>query len=107
MTKERWKPLRLAPTYAVSSLGRLRNPQGRILRTSWVGNGRSITLSVCGTPHCLRVARLVGEAFNAGYAADRYPIYKNGDRTDCRPCNLQWVPRSQVAVAPFTWTPRP
>ena len=103
MTKERWKPLRLAPAYAVSSLGRLRNPQGRILRTSWVGNGRSITLSV----GCLRVARLVGEAFNAGYAADRYPIYRNGDRADCRPCNLRWVPRSEVTGAPFTKNPRP
>lgn len=99
---EKWRPVARHPTFAVSNHGRVRNLRGYILTPF---NG-SITIRYIKTPHCLRVARLVGEAFNAGFAKNLVPIYRNGDRSDCRPCNLKWVPRSVIAGSPYSVNPK-
>lgn len=100
--KERWKKIEKSPTYEVSNLGRVRNSRGKILRMSFVSGGLAATLCVESEKTSVRLARLVGKAFCNGYRDDRYPIYKDGDNSNCAASNLKWVPRSKVCGKPYS-----
>lgn len=101
-TKERWKPVPGYPNYEVSDHGRIRNGDGRILRTFLVSGGLAFTAVKNGTPSSLRVARLVGQAFCKDYGEKLYPRYVDLDRTNCHWRNLMWVPRAAVTRVPYT-----
>jgi hypothetical protein len=51
-------------------------------------------------PTSAMVARLVAEVFCPDFHPKLRPTYLDGDPTNCRPHNLQWVPVAQVTVAP-------
>lgn len=88
--------------YVVSSLG-------RIMRVAW---GRSVKpghikqaspnrhgylgtqLSKCGKNYCVRVHRVVAEAFLAPIPEGMEVNHKNGDKADNRVENLEWVRHS-------------
>lgn len=93
---ERWRPTHL-PGIEVSNEGRLRKGRRFHYTFSTAKDGSLVrTITVAGIPNTVRLARLVGAAFCKDYNPDRYPVYKNGDRSDCRAANLRWVGRGKV-----------
>jgi hypothetical protein len=105
---EIWKPIPSLPNHKISSHGRLMSPFGTIRKPSKDHTG-SLTVTISRGTYTtnVRIARLVGEVFCKAYRPDRNPIYRNGDRSDCRPKNLKWVPQSKVTGAPYSKRPRP
>jgi hypothetical protein len=107
-TTEIWKNIPSTPGYQISNLGRLRTKGGSLRKACKDQNGSlTVAIKIKNYQTTVRIARLVGEAFCRGYRPELRPIYRNGDRSDCRPCNLRWVPQSKVTAAPYTRTARP
>lgn len=79
--------------YSVTSHGRVwsirRNKWLSIFRT---GTGYStVTLCLFGDDEDKKVHRLVGEAFIPNPERKPQINHKNGNKSDCRVCNLEWV----------------
>jgi hypothetical protein len=79
--------------YAVTSLGRIWSyRRKRFLKPGLVGHGYlSVVLSMKGKQVSHKVHRLVGEAFVDNRDNKPQINHKNGDKIDCRACNLEWV----------------
>jgi hypothetical protein len=105
MTEERWKRVDLpgAGNLRVSNLGRLKRGRQLVTPYTWSGSGESF-IRIDDPVHGKKsyyVHRLVAKAFVKNdlprYARDRaLVIRKNGDRSDNRAENLEWVTRSQM-----------
>ena len=126
MTEEIWKPIFIAngntlrTNYEVSSLGRIRckdtffgirrgpDNRNRIRKTPPDLKGHlTVSLYTNGTPHTLRVARLVGKEFCHDFAPSRRPVYLDGDKSNCAASNLKWVPQKEITGLPFSKNPKP
>lgn len=108
--------------YQVSDHGRVRRVKpgprtrpGRLLKARPDGAGYlTLTLTGAGKRQSGRINRLVAEAFlGPGPPTDQVG-HRNGDKTDNRPANLQWVTKSAyasrglpVGLAPGTHRLRP
>lgn len=93
---EVWKVIPVAPNYEASSLGRIRNIDGLIMRDTVKPCGyRYIRLSIDGNPTSFRVHRLVAMAFHGIPSGDMQVNHRNSDKCDNRPDNLEWVTSSQ------------
>lgn len=103
---EHWKSIPSLPGYQISNLGRLRS--GSLIRKVSKDHTGSLTVTVKkdGYNTNVRIARLVGEVFCRGFHPSLRPIHRNGDRSDCRPRNLKWVPPSKVTGNPYSKNPR-
>jgi hypothetical protein len=105
MTVENWKRVNEpgAARYRVSNLGRIKRGKQLITPYTWSGSGESF-IRVKDPDlgdKCYYVHRLVAKAFVKNnlprHARDRaLVIRKNGDRSDNRAENLEWVTRSQM-----------
>lgn len=87
------------PNYEISNHGRIRNRKtGRILKLSDNGTGSMIVnLQTFGRPHVMQVRWLVAEIFlEAPDDLESIPQHKDGDYTNCRADNLEWMNRSDV-----------
>lgn len=104
--KEIWKSIPSVPGYEISNRGQLRS--GALIRKASRDHTGSLVVTVRkdGYTTNVRIARLVGEVFCPSYHPSLRPVYRNGDRTDCRPCNLRWVPVSKVTGVPFSRNPK-
>lgn len=103
-----WKPVIGFEAYEVSNTGRVRRADNKrpIQRQKSHSRGHMIQLSSGGVRSTLRLARIVGATFCPDYREDRYPLFRNGDSSDYRARNLKWVPRSEIAGAPYSKNPR-
>lgn len=87
------------PGYEISDQGRVRNSKtGRILKISDNGsNSMIVNLQRYGRAHVQQVRWLVAQIFlGTPDNLDSIPQHKNGDYTDCRAENLEWMSRSDV-----------
>ena len=97
LLKEKWVPIMgYERRYEVSNLGRVRNSQGRILATRpTVGGYLRVSLSHDNCEKEFVLHRLVAETFigplKKGFVTD----HKNGDKTDSRASNLQYITSRQ------------
>lgn len=93
---EEWKPIVSAPGYWVSSMGRFKNRQGRVLSgtMSWTGY-RHIGLLVGGKQKWFLAHRLVAEAFLSNPEAKPVVNHLDRDRTNNAAGNLQWATLSE------------
>lgn len=88
--------------YMVSNLGRIksmvgrRRPKEKVLRDFNIGSGyRYVTLSVGGRRTNMLVHRAVALAFIGEPKIGDEVNHKNGDKTDNRAANLEWVSHKQ------------
>lgn len=115
-TAEEWRPvLRWESLYEVSNFGRVRSldrqiinkrkngvqsrylQKGRLLRIGIFGNGyQYVRLSANGAAQTLLVHRIVALAFlGTPKAPGNHINHKNGNKSDNRPENLEWVTPSE------------
>ena len=108
LTAETWKNVKYLDGYKISNHGRLRHGD-TILKPGKDINGTLTVTAIHkdGYRTHVRIARLVGEAFSSTYRPDLRPVYRNGDRSDCRPSNIQWVPIHKVTGAPYSRNSKP
>ncbi|MFE7397996.1 HNH endonuclease [Streptomyces sp. NPDC057557] len=94
---EEWREIPEYPGYAVSSEGRVRGPDGTLLKLWKSGAGyRSVGLCADGTRAIEYVHRLVARGFHGPPPADRTDAsHINGVRTDNRSSNLVWESRTE------------
>ena len=96
---ETWKPIeRVNGNYKVSSLGRVKGPRGIVKCYAQKSGYLYVNLWFHGKSICLRVHRLVAYAFCIK-ASNEFNVvdHINGDKTDNRACNLEWVSSSENA----------
>jgi hypothetical protein len=79
--------------YAVSSQGRIWSLKRKIWLSPFnTGNGyQTVRLSHRGDESDKKIHRLVGEAFIPNPDNKPQINHKNGIKSDCRACNLEWV----------------
>ena len=89
---EIWKPITKAPGYEVSSLGRVKNPKGKILDPIQQKSGLLVSIQ----SHKKYIRHLVAEAFlsTPTNREEYFCINKNGDFTDNSSSNVEWVKKS-------------
>lgn len=106
---ERWKALKSMPKYEVSNTGKIRMVWRKTpISLSKDSNGHLVfNVNIDGVQGSRRVARAVGEAFCPSYKPHLRPIYRDGDKTNCIPSNLKWVPQSKVTGHPYSRNPKP
>ena len=97
--RERWKKCRKYPGYEASDQGRVRSvkraePKVRKVQMKRTGY-MQVTLWIDGRSVAQYVHRLIARAWCRGYKPGLQVNHKNGDRTDNRACNLQWVTARQ------------
>ena len=109
--KEKWLPIPGHEPYEASNMGRIRrniwardNQCPQIMKTKTNKHGAvGVTLVTNGYTGTKYVARLVGATFMPDqFKTHLRAFYKDGDKTNCKPSNLKWVPRSQVTGAPYS-----
>jgi hypothetical protein len=105
--KEQWKTIPGFKWHEVSNHGRVRvryngrKPEPR--KTYQAANGhRAVCFYIKGVPYVYRVSRLVGELFCGDYQSSLYPLFLDGNPSNCRADNLKWVPRSIVSKPPYS-----
>jgi hypothetical protein len=88
--------------YKISNYGRLFSLREKELKLIFISGGLAATVSVQGKLKCVRISRLVGEAFCNDYRKNRYPIYIDGNRYNNSSTNLKWVSRKEVCGHPYS-----
>lgn len=93
---EKWKDIEgYEGLYQISSLGRVRSG-GKIRKPSATGHGYlKVVLAKDGHMHHHKIHRLVASAFVPNPHARREVNHINGDKTDNRMDNLEWVSRGE------------
>ena len=105
---ERWRSIPGVPGYEASDLGRIRSVERRVncgphpgfrivpncvLKPFVVRATGYLQVKVLGRKHSAH--RLIASAWCDGYFAGAWVDHRNGDRTDNRPKNLDWVTPSE------------
>jgi hypothetical protein len=95
---EEWRPVADFPAYEVSSLGRVR--LGDKEKSPFVDQHGYLALNVSheGASSCVRVHRLVAEAFLPRQEGMNTVDHINQVKTDNRTANLRWSNHQQNAV---------
>ena len=102
-SKVRWRRIKEAPNYMVSSLGDIKSLpmkgnfwRGKLLRTKIDKGGyKRIWLYVDGKSKEVLIHRLVAQTFIPNPCDKPQVNHKNGDKTDNRVDNLEWVTASE------------
>jgi len=109
--KELWKTIPGFERHEVSNHGRVRRnlilSGHRICKPQFDCNG-NLQVQICyrSIKNNFRVARLVGKAFCKDFDPELRPVYKDGNRANCLPSNLRWVPVAQVTGHPYSKNPK-
>ena len=102
--EEIWKPIKGAVKgHEVSSLGRVRNRKGRLLKKPSYGHGTKdwyahLNLNINGITKSCYVHRLVAEAFLPNEENKPDINHKNGVKSDNRVENLEWMTESENTI---------
>jgi hypothetical protein len=106
---EAWRVVPSIPKYEASTLGRIRvRATRKILSINTDTNGiLMVNTNYRGASASRRVCRLVGEAWSRCFKPELRTFYRDGNRSNCQPSNLKWVPQSKVTGAPFSRNPKP
>lgn len=91
---ETWRSTPICADFEVSNLGRVRRPNGLVLKT-WALNTTGYLQVQALDRRKHLVHRLVASAFVDGFRTGLVVNHKNGDRADNRSENLEWVTRSE------------
>lgn len=98
--EEFWRPAVGLSAYEVSNLGRVREKHSkRTVKTRPDKYGHLIFSAKCKDyVTTKRVARVVGESYGQLTVSNRghRVRYRDGDSTNCRPGNLEWVSAAEV-----------
>ena len=83
--------------YTINENGQVKNLlTNKYLKGSYTKAGyQYIRISICGVKYRFYTHRKVAEMFVEGYAPDYVVNHINGDKTDNRACNLEWVSQSE------------
>lgn len=95
---EIWKLIEEAPSYSVSSLGRVKRVKtGRILKSSLNSDGYPQVILCAGLSQKLtrRIHRLVAETFIPNPLGKPDVNHLNEDKQDARVVNLEWCTKSE------------
>ena len=93
---EIFKPIDLNPKYSVSNFGRVRNNKtNKILSPRNLQGYQRVAFYVDGKPTDFRIHRLVAKAFIPNPENKPQVNHINGDKTDNRVENLEWVTNSE------------
>ena len=100
---ERWLPCKGLPNYEISDEARVRNVKtGRVMKTNMNKKGyETVTLREGGSSHTRKVASLVADAFIDSEHDGLDLTYRDGDRSNNRPDNLEYCTRKEVARRAF------
>lgn len=111
-TDEEWRPIEGFPRYEISSMGRVRsytNPKKpKIMRTHKIKSGYLLVHLAKGTERgnneteCVRVHKLVADAFIPNPLNRCHIRHNNGLRDDNRVENLRWVTPEESSNDPLT-----
>lgn len=101
---EVWKDIKgYEGIYQVSNLGNIKNIESGYVRKGYINKGNGyvyITLSNKGKIKNKRIHRVVAEAFIPNYWKNPYVNHKDGDKTNNKVDNLEWVtPKENVEHA--------
>lgn len=109
---EEWKPIEGFPRYEISNKGRVKsftNPKKpKILRPHQLKNGYLLVHLAKGEERgsneteCVRIHKLVADAFIPNPQNKCHVQHTNQDRTDNRVENLKWVTREESNADPIT-----
>lgn len=96
-----WKEIKNWPGYSISDEGQVRNDKTGTLRVaSLTSDGYlNLTIEQDGVAKCKTIHRLVMEAFCPTENPALQVNHKDGDRTNNRLDNLEWVTREQNLAA--------
>lgn len=95
---EEWKIIEgCNGVYSVSNMGRVKNnKKNRLLKQSMLHNGYlAVHITEMGKLKYYRVHRLVGKYFVDGYQKEKQINHKDGNKTNNKHDNLEWVTPSQ------------
>lgn len=111
-TDEEWRPIEGFPRYEISNKGRVKsftNPRKpKILRPHQLKNGYLMVHLAKGEEwgsnetECVRIHKLVADAFVPNPQNKCHVRHINQDRTDNRVENLRWVTREESNADPIT-----
>jgi HNH endonuclease/NUMOD4 motif len=93
---EEWRDIDGFPMYEVSNLGRVRR-KAQVLKPGKIPSGH-LTVALCsgsGRPKSMYVHRLVASAFVTNNEGRKLVNHRNGNPSDNRLSNLEWVTHSE------------